>query len=824
LCAPSLLSLLTIEDINQLKYIATSIRLSGDINKKYKLIDTVMASRNFKRFAGGTNRLVYTHYEVPSIVIKVAVDVQGQKDSPNEYVNQQFIKPYCCKVFEVSPCGTVGLFERVDRITSRYEFVSVADDIFDMITTKLIGKYVLEDFGTNFMFNYGIRRGFGPVILDFPYVYELDGAKLYCSSQLDNGEICEGEVDYDSGFNFLRCTKCGKIYSARDLSKPPKNGGMFIHARKRGQINMDIAIMRGNQVIKEKKYTDNTQFFKTPRKEIRTKETGPDIRKVPEVAAVYANKNTKMKDIRKEINSKNRNKPVEKRLTEEEINVKLPQVKATYCRRDVSNTSNMKGTTSTIGIPGIVVASDEESSHGLEVRAYKGNDITILAASTDNVEDIKDPLTINDFSNIVYGKISSDTSDVNEDEIKDAEDVAETMDQKTILKEIKLAWLNLYPDPAPEDVQSFFYEYSEQFEKTTDYFIAATKNGDDIDEEEYDLWNNLFGIFDAGKAIDRFYVSTRPFDRTKIHAYQSSTDLSEAKQMAILNGPGWIVFDFNENVLYENEPDAIDEGNFKPLSIHTHNFPIVTINDKTIDLRTYYFIDQKPFDKDDIQQVLAILGEEDSMRPSLNEAAQVASTLGPGYTVSDYNGNVIPMDVAVDYNGNIISMNVASIPDSSAITIIDSQTTKVLATLNCNYINSDYYDKEPTPKEVFEDTVEQAIDLSNYPIVVMNGETVDLTEYYFIDNTPFNNTDIEYFLSVLDERNVMTKDYEEAKGYADSGWIISDYEGNVLDMSELSGDIIPEDDLEPSLESSKLQIIDGDGNITGGMIDIEVDF
>ena len=35
----------------------------------------------------------------------------------------------------------------------------------------------MADIGTNFFMNWGIRPGFGPVLLDYPYVYELDGNK-----------------------------------------------------------------------------------------------------------------------------------------------------------------------------------------------------------------------------------------------------------------------------------------------------------------------------------------------------------------------------------------------------------------------------------------------------------------------------------------------------------------------------------------------------------------------------------------------------------------------------------------------------------------------
>lgn len=262
LSAPPLSQMLSDYDIDQLRQTAMSVSLSGDINTKYRIMDSIMKSRNFRRLAAGTNRIVYRHLEYSNIVIKIAVDQEGIKNNPDEFMNQRLIKPFCCKVFEVSPCGTVGVFERVDRITSRYEFVSIAEDIFDMISNKLVGKYVLEDIGTKFMYNWGIRRGFGPVLLDFPYVYELDGSKIYCTTKLDNGTICGGEIDYDNGFNFLVCKKCGCIHRARDLSKPKKESGLFIHAKKKGDIKMKIAYKRGDEVIKVVDKKDETQFIK----------------------------------------------------------------------------------------------------------------------------------------------------------------------------------------------------------------------------------------------------------------------------------------------------------------------------------------------------------------------------------------------------------------------------------------------------------------------------------------------------------------------------------------------------------------------------------
>ena len=65
---------LTQEDIDALHSIATSIRLSSKINQKYEMIDRIMRNRGFKRFAAGTNRVVYSCLEDTRFLVKIAVD------------------------------------------------------------------------------------------------------------------------------------------------------------------------------------------------------------------------------------------------------------------------------------------------------------------------------------------------------------------------------------------------------------------------------------------------------------------------------------------------------------------------------------------------------------------------------------------------------------------------------------------------------------------------------------------------------------------------------------------------------------------------------
>lgn len=248
---------LTPIDVENLRRIATSKKYAGNMNLKYRMIDNIMKSRGFARFAGGTNRVVYKYYEDPRFLAKIAVDNVGMKDNPAEYVNQNFLKPYCAKMFYVTPCGTVGFAERLLPITSVQEFKLIADCVFDLLYYKIIGKYIIEDVGTKYFMNWGLRKNFGPALLDYPYLFELDGAKIQCKNMLPDGTICMGEIDYDDGFNELICKKCGRQYNASELRKDPDHNSFIIN--KGGKVPMNVKIVKNGEVVVQSNSVDTIQ-------------------------------------------------------------------------------------------------------------------------------------------------------------------------------------------------------------------------------------------------------------------------------------------------------------------------------------------------------------------------------------------------------------------------------------------------------------------------------------------------------------------------------------------------------------------------------------
>lgn len=258
-----ILDLLSIYDIAYLNNIAKSVKLSSEPSKKKKMITELMQSRGFRRLDCGTNRIVYKYMENQSFLIKVAFDRVALQDNLNEMRNQEYLKPFCAKCFEVSPCGTVGLFERVQPVLNKEQFISIAPRVFDIIVNCFIGKYVLADFGSRYYKNWGVRKGAHPVILDYPYLYELDPAKLTCDRYDPTSPTghCGGEIDYDDGFNYLVCSKCGKTYLASELAKKTEANktGLMVE---REEIDMKIQITMRDGSVRNINNNSETSTYK----------------------------------------------------------------------------------------------------------------------------------------------------------------------------------------------------------------------------------------------------------------------------------------------------------------------------------------------------------------------------------------------------------------------------------------------------------------------------------------------------------------------------------------------------------------------------------
>jgi len=214
-----LLSYFTLQDVAYLHKLAMSPGLNCNVKEKYRLIGELMEARGFKLIGGGTNRRAYECIYDDRIVAKVATDQVGFTSNLRELVNQNVLKPFCCKIFDVTPCGTLSIIEKIVPIKSVQEFQKYAQDIYDILYFKIRNNDIgIEDIGTRSMKNWGYRNGFGPVLLDYPTMYVLDPSKRFCRDVV-NGQICGGTLDYDEGFNMIVCSECGRTHFARTLAK-----------------------------------------------------------------------------------------------------------------------------------------------------------------------------------------------------------------------------------------------------------------------------------------------------------------------------------------------------------------------------------------------------------------------------------------------------------------------------------------------------------------------------------------------------------------------------------------------------------------------------
>lgn len=253
------------EIINQLYTISIDSKLMSNPMKRFQLQNDILLYYRFKPLASGTNRRTfYCEYD-PNIVLKIASDMIGRTDNISEFNLQHILLPFCPKIFDVDPTGTIMLSERVETMTEKDYKEVWFQEIFDLINDFYEIGYIFDDVGLYSFKNLGIRLGFGPVILDFPYMYKLDWDKLKCE-RIDpmTHERCNGTIgyNYDAMMSELICYKCKARYSAKYLASSMT--GKSLNSNELGRqntmssyINTDIPVRvtKGNKVVFDPKHT-----------------------------------------------------------------------------------------------------------------------------------------------------------------------------------------------------------------------------------------------------------------------------------------------------------------------------------------------------------------------------------------------------------------------------------------------------------------------------------------------------------------------------------------------------------------------------------------
>lgn len=205
------------EDLYALYQLATNPKYaSNDMETRFEVYDAIMNPLGFIRSFSGTNRVVYRHNTDNSFLLKIGLDSVGIGDNKKEYKNQFLLNPFVPRVYDISPDSVMIMIERVHPIMNRKEFEKHAPTIFNLTNYWVSHGFILEDIGTDYFMNWGVRDNFGPVLLDFPYIYRLNTERLSCTS-IKNGKRCPGFIKYDAGFNHLSCQVCGRVYRAKEI-------------------------------------------------------------------------------------------------------------------------------------------------------------------------------------------------------------------------------------------------------------------------------------------------------------------------------------------------------------------------------------------------------------------------------------------------------------------------------------------------------------------------------------------------------------------------------------------------------------------------------
>ena len=130
---PKIDKYLAIEDVMIIHDLISNPKYSGGTTEdRLEFYNAILNRKGFYRITQGTNRMVYECVFDKSILLKIAMDKIGCEANLGEFRNQEYMKPYIPKTFDVTPKGTIAMCERVVPIKSREEFFEHADTIYDI--------------------------------------------------------------------------------------------------------------------------------------------------------------------------------------------------------------------------------------------------------------------------------------------------------------------------------------------------------------------------------------------------------------------------------------------------------------------------------------------------------------------------------------------------------------------------------------------------------------------------------------------------------------------------------------------------------------------
>ena len=249
--------------------------------KKLKMVKDIITERcpRLRYFNRGTNRFAFIDILDDSYIFKIGHTMEGENATKNEFATQDILKPFCTRIFDISEDGIFSTCERVQR----YEKDAYAErfDEIKYVLQEVMSRCVVDDAGLLTFNNWGIREGFGPVILDYARCYRLVDKYVRCNHKKSNGEYCDGIMQFDTTFSYFRCPKCGQtchISMARGLQQIEYHSlhNKFLdYSISKAMtdikhLDLHIKVVKGDEVLydteeaKKKKEVSNSKRIKKP--------------------------------------------------------------------------------------------------------------------------------------------------------------------------------------------------------------------------------------------------------------------------------------------------------------------------------------------------------------------------------------------------------------------------------------------------------------------------------------------------------------------------------------------------------------------------------
>ena len=236
--------------------ISCDSKLANNPKKRFEVQNNLLEPYGFRPLASGTSRRTFYCVYDPQIIIKLGSDMIGRSDNLSEFILQRVLSPFCPKIFDVDQTGSIMLSERVETMTET-DYKKWIKEIFAFVESYFQLGYIFEDIGLYSFKNWGLRLGFGPVLLDFPYLYQIDWNKMICN-RIDpiTHKKCGGQIgyNYESVMSEIICHKCNVRYSAQYLAKPITGKMMenILLGRKSKMLKphtIKVVVAQGNQIV-----------------------------------------------------------------------------------------------------------------------------------------------------------------------------------------------------------------------------------------------------------------------------------------------------------------------------------------------------------------------------------------------------------------------------------------------------------------------------------------------------------------------------------------------------------------------------------------------